>query len=241
MSKQRKYVVINIIAFIFLIGTSVIFARSGNTLNDGSVNPLFMPAGYAFSIWSLIYILLAVWILKGVNPTASEQLMYENVGYWLAASMIFSGLTISVPLEYTVVMIVLALITAIVAYLRVDESEVSKLYRIPFSFLVGWLSVATIVNISLFLKSQGITELLGINEIGWTILMLAIGGILALLFSSRQQDYIYPLVFIWAYIAIAVKRTDVPSIQYMAVITSLVLGAWIVYNIAQMYLQKDEA
>ena len=240
MSKQRRNVVVNLIAFIFLLGASVVFSRDGNTLNDGQIMPIFMPAGYAFSIWSLIYLLLGIWIIKGVNPSENEQKMYKNVGYWLAAALVFSALTIIVPLEWTVGMILLALVTALVAYQKVDKSASNRIYRIPYSLLVGWLSVATIVNISLVLKSKGITEIFGIGEVGWAIIMLAVGAILAIFFSVSKDDNLYPLVFVWGYIAIAVRNAEIPSIVRMALIASGLLIVLVTYNLVSQFFEREK-
>ena len=72
------------------------------------------------------------------------------------------------PTTFSVIMIIGALITSLVIYNIVDKFNIAKRYRIPFSLLSGWLSVATIVNISKFLRNMGVTNILGINQVGWT-------------------------------------------------------------------------
>ncbi len=239
MFKGKNLKWLNLVSFVFLLVASAVFARQGSMFNDGSVMTLFMPAPYAFSIWFLIYILLGIWVLGGFTQAPKVEAMYQDVGYWFALTMVFTGLTILLPLEWTVFAIVVALITALITYTKVDQSDVAVWYRVPFSFLTGWLSVATIVNVSLVLKSQGVTELLGIGEVGWAIIMLAVGTIIAILFAVMKSDSIYPLVFIWGYIAIAVQNSDVEPVARMALTMSIVLGVLIIGNIIKYFRDRQ--
>ena len=83
------------------------------------------------------------------------------------------------------------------------------LVKLPFSIYLGWVSVATIVNAAVYLYKIG-WDGFGISETAWTIIMLIVGMILAVLVSFRYRDSVYPLVFTWAYIAIALKQRMSP-------------------------------
>ncbi|MEG1254619.1 hypothetical protein [Clostridium sp.] len=231
MKNKQVLSIINLLGFIFLLMASFVFARTGNMFNTNEIMPIFMPAPYAFSIWILIYILLGIWVIKGFFANTDEEVMYEDVGYWFVVCMIFTGLTILVPTKISPIFIIIALVTALVIYTIISKSYVSKLFKVPFSFLTAWLSVATIVNISLVLKMMGITEIFGIGEVGWAIIMLVIGTLIAILFTITQMDNIYALVFIWGYVAIAIHNKVIQSVVRTSIIMCVILAITIGYNL----------
>lgn len=235
MNKKNIFSLINVISFLFLLVASFLFARSSNMFNTSEVMPLFMPAPYAFSIWLFIYVLLALWTIWGFFATGNTAKMYEKIGLWFAATMIFSGFTILVPIEWATLFIICALISSLIVYFKIRGSDVSRIFSIPFSFLTAWLSIATIVTISLLLKTLGITQILGFDEITWTIFLLAFGTIIAILFTLSNQDLIYPLVFIWGYIAIAIQNNTIPAIVRMSLFMCILLIFTIIYT---LYLKK---
>ncbi|MFB9324799.1 hypothetical protein ACFFSY_02445 [Paenibacillus aurantiacus] len=109
----------------------------------------------------------------------------------------------------------------------------SLLVRLPFSLYLGWISVATIVNISVALYKSG-WDGFGISDATWTIVVLAFGTVLAFVVGGKYSDPYYVLVFVWAYIAIAYKQHSYDQIVTAALIaTSLLL----VYSIA-LWIRK---
>lgn len=240
MNEKRGIAVINTLGFLFLLASSFIFAMNGNMFNTQEIMPIFMPAPYAFSIWFLIYACLGVWVGKGFFASADQMEMYQDIGYWFFVCMILTGLTILVPINISPIFIISALITALVIYKKIDSNEeISKLFRVPFSLLTGWLSVATIVNISLVLKMNGVTELLGIGEMAWAIILLAVGTVIAILFTIKNEDNLYPLVFIWGYIAIAVQNQDNDIITKMVIAMCIIILVAIGYNILGQIGEKS--
>ena len=178
----------------------------------------------------VIYLALAIWIIKGFFAKDKIKEMYLKISLWFVACMILNGVTVLLPTTFSVIMIIGALITSLVIYNIVDKFNIAKRYRIPFSLLSGWLSVATIVNISKFLRNMGVTNILGINQVGWTNTLLVVGCILAILFTIIRNDIVYPLVFIWGYIAIAVQNKDINSIIYTASATCVIIIIGIIYG-----------
>ncbi len=78
--------------------------------------------------------------------------------------------------------------------------------RVPFSLYLGWISVATITNLAVFVKYSG-WEIPDASESTWVVVMAVVGALLAFLVARATRDWIYPLVFVWAYVAIAVKQS----------------------------------
>ena len=229
MRNEKVISTINLIGFAFLMYASYLF-RTNQSAFDKDLDPLFNPAPYSFAIWMVIYLALAIWIIKGFFAKDKIKQMYLKISLWFVACMILNGVTVLLPTTFSVIMIIGALITSLVIYNIVDKFNIAKRYRIPFSLLSGWLSVATIVNISKFLRNMGVTNILGINQVGWTNTLLVVGCILAILFTIIRNDIVYPLVFIWGYIAIAVQNKDINSIIYTASATCVIIIIGIIYG-----------
>ena len=229
MRNEKVISTINLIGFAFLMYASYLF-RSNQSAFNKDLDPLFNPAPYSFGIWIVIYISLIIWIIKGFFAKDKIKEMYLKISLWFVACMILNGVTVLLPTTFSVIMIIGALITSLVIYNIVDKFNIAKRYRIPFSLLSGWLSVATIVNISKALRNFGITNILGIGQVGWTNILLGVGAILAILFTIIRNDILYPLVFIWGYIGILVQNKDINSIVYTSIAMIAVIGAGIVYG-----------
>ena len=229
MRNEKVISTINLIGFAFLMYASYLF-RTNQSAFDKDLDPLFNPAPYSFAIWMVIYLALAIWIIKGFFAKDKIKEMYLKISLWFVACMILNGVTVLLPTTFSVIMIIGALITSLVIYNIVDKFNIAKRYRIPFSLLSGWLSVATIVNISKFLRNMGVTNILGINQVGWTNTLLVVGCILAILFTIIRNDIVYPLVFIWGYIAIAVQNKYINSIIYTVGGTCVLIIIGIIYG-----------
>ncbi|MBK5247288.1 MAG: tryptophan-rich sensory protein, partial [Peptostreptococcaceae bacterium] len=72
------------------------------------------------------------------------------------------------------------------------------LVRAPFSLYFGWITVATIANITAFLVGNN-WDGFGMAPKTWTIILLVIGIIIASAVVIQNKDYIYPFVILWAY------------------------------------------
>lgn len=231
MKNKKVIASINLIGFIFLMCASFIFAKKQGMFDTDKIKPVFMPASYAFSIWILIYILMFLWIVKGFFPTYKQFDMYKKSGVVFFICEILTGLTVLVPTKISPIFIVGALVTSLITYKIVDKSDVSKIYKVPFSFLTAWLSVATIVDISQVLKILGIKNIGMLDEVTIAILLLIIGAIIAILFTIVKKDNIYPFIFIWGYIAIAIENKKIVSIVIMALGACVIIFLSVLYNL----------
>jgi hypothetical protein len=103
--------------------------------------------------------------------------------------------------------------------------------QVPFSLYLGWLSVATIANITALLVHIG-WNWRGITDIYWTNIVIVVAALLALLALWRKFDIIYSLVIIWAFLGIILKRLAVDPIYASSIIWVLgiciaVISLWI--------------
>ncbi|MBZ5202769.1 tryptophan-rich sensory protein [Planomicrobium chinense] len=202
------------IAFIAIIVVNAmanILPINGQTTGEISnrLPVLFTPAGYAFSIWSVIYILLAIWIIgfwvrlkKGQVPSIKITSFFVlsalfNISWLLLWHYEFFGWSILAMIGYLLALIGL--------YLQYGNEERGLLERFPVAVNMGWISVATIVNISFVLTYYNWSGW-GLSDQLWTVIMLTVATALALHIRFHHSDIPYALVFIWAFIGIAVKH-----------------------------------
>lgn len=110
--------------------------------------------------------------------------------------------------------------------------------RLPFSIYFGWITVATIANITTFFVSIGWNGF-GLSDVFWTILILIIGAIIGLWRAFLDKDIAYLLVFLWAYLGILNKHLNEFAGQYEGVITTLII-CLIIFFLGALYLSYIE-
>jgi len=211
---------IGIIATIIVNALAVLLPLNGkatNELSDALPN-LFVPSGITFSIWSVIYIFLIIFMLYQIYGliTKKTDLKYlENIGIWFMLASLANVLWIFLwHYEYVAVsliaMIVL-LLSLMMMYLKLNIglSDVSNKEKIAvnttISIYFGWITVATIANVTAVLVSLNVGELFLGQEV-WTILVIAVATLIAILIIVQRKDIPYSLVIIWALLGIVIKR-----------------------------------
>ncbi|MEM6842542.1 MAG: tryptophan-rich sensory protein [Bacteroidota bacterium] len=190
----------------------------GKTIGEVSdkYSTLITPAGYAFAIWGLIYLTLGVYVYYQAFGAHRIQHAYNRAAFPLILNLIAnSAWLVAFQLEYialSAVLMLIILVTLIqLVTLWTNDRTVpaweKRQMRIPFTLYLGWISVATIVNFSLLIKYTG-GNALGLSESVWVVIMTSVGAALALLVMFSARSKLYPLVFIWAYVAIAIAQQD---------------------------------
>jgi len=220
----------------------VIFAVAGTILVNGLANALplngqttgeisdrfqvyFVPAGYVFSIWGLIYVGIILYAIYQALPAQRENPSLRRIGYPFALSCLANVIWLLLwHYEYFVLTLVamaslLALLIVIYVRLGIGKVKVSTaekwLVHLPFSIYLGWISVATIANVTSVLDYLNWNQW-GLSAESWTVIMLLIAVILAWAMSLTRGDIAYCLVLIWAFIGIAVKNADTPMVATAA-------------------------
>ena len=207
---------------------------NGQTTGDFSDKypSLFTPAGYVFSIWGLIYFLLAVFIVYQALPSQKDNPRLERLGYLFAISCIFNFFWIIVwhyELIFLSQMMMLGILaTLIMSYERlgIGTSEVPAAerwaVRLAFSIYLGWITVATVANTSVLLISLGVDG--GAFAPLWAIIAIVAALGIGLTVLARRGDIPYVLVLVWAFVGIAVKQWGAtPSVVVAALVAAAVL------------------
>jgi benzodiazapine receptor len=225
---------VNVLAVaVTLVVNGLANALPLNGKTTGSISDqfevFFVPAGYVFSIWGLIYIALIAFAIYQALPAQRENPRLRRVGYWFAlscaANVVWLFLWHYEIFIGTILVMLVLLISLIVIYLILDigRQRVSRAEKwcvnTPFSVYLGWISVATIANASdvlNFINWDG----WGIPPEIWTIIMLAAGLALAAAMSFMRGDIAYGLVLVWAFVGIAVKQARTPLVANAAWVMS---------------------
>ncbi|HUF39519.1 MAG TPA: tryptophan-rich sensory protein [Anaerolineales bacterium] len=181
----------------------------------------FVPAGYVFSIWGLIYVGLIAYTIYQALPAQRDDPTLRRIApaYWLAslANSIWIFLWHYEHFAWTLVAMVTLLLALIAIYrMAVRETGAGRWFvRLPFSIYLGWISVATIANFAQVLSGWG-WGASNTVAVAWTVIMIAVAVLLGLLMRHRENDLAYGLVLIWALVGIAVEQADVLPVSYAA-------------------------
>lgn len=180
----------------------------------------FVPAGYVFSIWGLIYILLIIFVVAQLKVNGLKKIQVPIIISSLA-NCIWLVLWHYYLIGVSVIIMLILLVTLIYIYQNLKDQK--AILKIPFSVYLGWISVATIANITAFLYSLN-WDGFGISGSMWAAFLIVIAGTLGAIAIFKNKDYVYPLVIIWAIIGIAVKFPGQSDIFVGVIISIIILG-----------------
>jgi hypothetical protein len=257
LSKKQYLQIGNIIAVIVTIAINLlanIVPFGGNTTGDLAENypNLFVPAGYVFSIWFIIYVLIVIFAFyqaKDLFKSEKEDLPFiEKISIFFIIGSLGNILWIFFW-HYEVVIgamisILILFISLLIIYvnLEIGISEAprnEKLYvHLPISVYFGWLTVATVAQIVALLVDLGVPSLGLLAEL-LTVMVIVVVLLLALINLYTREDIAYNLVIVWASIGIFVKQ--LPSnllVSITALIAALIVGIYIIYLVYNNYIKK---
>jgi hypothetical protein len=230
MTGDRLVRWVNVAALVAAIAVNALAnALPLNNLTTGEISDrfevYFVPAGYVFAIWGLIYLALAAFVVYQALPAQRDNPRLARIGYLFAASCVANAAWLFLwhyeRFGWTLVamLALLALLIAIYLRLGIGREQVSPaekwLVHVPFSIYLGWITVATIANVTSLLDYVGWGGW-GISAAAWTMIVLAAASGIALLTALTRRDVAYLLVLVWALAGIAVKHSDVERVATAA-------------------------
>ncbi|MEL6616164.1 MAG: tryptophan-rich sensory protein [Bacteroidota bacterium] len=186
-----------------LAGAGLLFGVQTGEVSD-SVTTGVTPAGWAFSIWSVIFLGTLVFGLWQARPAARGP-RYDAIALPFIAANLFNGLW-QIPWSLRLFGVAAVVIVGILAslawlYVRLDQMDLDRTERwtlgIPTSLWFAWLCVATAVNITVALAAAGWTG----GALWPPLFALTVGGIGAALLW-RTGDVAFAAVLVWAFGAI---------------------------------------
>jgi hypothetical protein len=181
---------------------------------------LFTPAGVTFSIWGLIYLLLLGYILYQFGLGQKEkslerEKLFATINRYFFITSLANILWIFAwhyGIIWLSVIIMLTLLLFLIKIANVINKEhyslVDTLFiRLPFSVYFGWITVATIANITVFLVSVNWNGF-GMVESFWAVIILLVGAGIGILRMLKDKNIFYGTVLVWAYGGIWLKHTS---------------------------------
>ena len=211
-----------------------------------SFDVYFVPAGYVFSIWSVIYLGLIAYAVFQLLPAQRENPRLGQTGWWFVLSCAANSAWLFLwhygYFALSVIAMLTLLISLIVIYLRlgVGQQAVTPgerwLVQLPFSIYLGWVTVATIANVTAFLDSINWNGF-GLSPETWTFIMLVVAIAVAALMAYSRQDIAYLLVLVWAFIGIGVEQADTAQVANAAYLAAGIVGVFVILVILQKFRQ----
>ncbi len=243
---------LKILVAITFIGTVVVNYLANalplNNITAGEVSDLypnlFAPAGITFSIWGLIYLLLGLFVLYYIGvfkkKTTNTKLLDNVSKYFVITGL--ANISWIFSWHYQIIFLSLILILVILFCLIKIASMIAKanlkgkeyfFVELPFSVYFGWITVATIANVTVLLVSlnwQGF----GLPEVFWAVSIIIIGAMTGLWRMLKDKSVAYGLVFVWAYTGIIIKHVSPAEFagQYPLVIITAGVCAFIFFATA---------
>ncbi|NJO40153.1 MAG: tryptophan-rich sensory protein [Cyanobacteria bacterium CRU_2_1] len=233
----RQWLTIVAIFGAFLVNVlSNIFPLNG--LNIGEIsNTLFadvkiIPANYAFVIWGLIYLGLFAFSIYQLLPAQRHDPKLRRIGDFLVIACGFQALWVFLFLSrmfiFSAIVMVGILLPLMAIYSQLEigrhRSRQEKWFvHVPLSIYMGWITVATVVNVALALGSLRWNGLGIVPEI-WTVVMVIVSSAIGALATIQRRDPAFTLVIVWALVAIAVRQLAVPMIALTAIGAAIGLG-----------------
>lgn len=241
--KLRQFLVVfSVVTMIVMnyLSNEGVFGGMTNKQISEKYPTLITPAGYAFSIWGLIFLGVLGFAIYQALPSQQTNPRFRAVGWWVVlntlCNAIWSPLFNNEQIGIALIVILVMLFSVAIIEQRLlmrprvpvvapdldatlPESPASAaetwLARIPFSVYFGWLTIATILNVAVYLKATEF-ELLNTSEETWAIGVLIVGLVVGAWIFNRYRSVAYILVFAWAYVAIAVEQSGYGTVQIAA-------------------------
>ncbi len=226
--------------FINYLSNTGLINNNTNASVSREVQNLFTPAGYAFSIWGIIYLLVLGFVIYqglGLFQKKLENSLAEKIGLWFITSCLLNSLWLFAWLHEQLLLAVVIMTLLLGSLMQIhlkthslkDKGSIKYNYytRLPFSIYMGWISVALIANVAGYLTQIG-WDGFGMSDVFWTITMIIVAGLLNLLVSRNHNLPEFALVGAWALIAIAVanwEEQQIVSITAIAVAIILIISS----------------
>ena len=195
----------------------------------------FQPAGWTFTIWTVIYLLLLAFVAYRMLPLGRRNRRMKQIDpLFLVANL--ANITWLVLWHYeqwlpsvvvmTVLLAALALIYVALRRTHRDRPPVTTerlMVWTPFSVYLGWITVAFLANLTVWMDRTG-TQLWGISPRWWAVLMILVALLMTAVMAFWLHDPAYTLVLAWAFLGIGAEQWDRSKVVAIAAFVALLLA-----------------
>lgn len=215
-------------------GVGLLFGRDPKSISDG-LPSAFTPAGFTFSIWSVIFLgLIAFALWQGRVDQRGARLDAIGWPFLLANVLNITWLLAWHSLSFTLsVVIMLALLGSLIwLYVRLDRLQLRGAERlwlgVPISLYLAWITVATPANITAWLVNLGYRDgLWGLGAPAWAAVLVAVAALVGAFLLWRKRDFAFGAVLLWAFYGVYAARPNVELLTAVIVLAGVALAlAW---------------
>lgn len=223
--RMRSFLVlaatIGVIVFNWIAATGRLGGRDTGSISD-DYQTLVTPAGYAFSIWSLIYLGMLAFSIYQLLPANIARFRSIRSLYILTCALNCGWLYFWQDEQMLICLFVIIALLAGLFFINYQVQNPASLtetwvVKAPFGIYFGWVTAATAVNFAILLKFLRVELSYTVETIIAVVLMLAV-AFAAIIIRTRLTNYFYPLAVAWALTAIAVKQSGKTAIVVAAAI-----------------------
>ncbi|MDH8677508.1 tryptophan-rich sensory protein [Fusibacter bizertensis] len=223
IKKEKDMKVTTTIAYIFMLTINILANTIPlNNITTGEVSDryanLFAPTGFTFAIWGLIYLALGGFIIfqwRDAFYSPETSVMVIQLRKWFSLSSLANGLWIVMwhydELAISVFMMFIILFCLIKSINLIHSAKLTTSERIwihkPFSLYFGWITIASIANVTTFLTKQHFV-LFNFTEELTTSIVLVLGALVTTIVLMKFKDLTYGMVALWSYYGILFKHTS---------------------------------
>lgn len=238
--RQIALLLLNSITLLFTLAMNYLWGTgAAGSASVGEISSryetFFTPAGYAFSIWGLIYLLLLAFV--GYQWFAwlkyRDKHYLKQTGIWFALGNLANGFWIlawtneAIGLSLGLIGILLLSLLVLMVKLRLEiwnaPVRIIAFVWWPVCIYLGWIVVATMANFSVLLVRLYPDGAIA-TQAFWTILMIVVAGLVYVLLIYYRNMREAAFVGIWALTAIAVKQWhENEPVVYAALLASIIL------------------
>ena len=250
MKKTQILSILNFVALVIHVTLS--YFTQFKLINEQDVgqvsdayDSLFTPAGITFAIWGVIYTALLFFCIYHIRMAFKQEETHHanknvrRIGPWFILNNIGAASWLIVWTKGLITasagLIIFQLLALIIIHLRLNIHDPhgktdSKIFtQFPLSIYFGWLTIATIANISVYLLASGWKGFgLDYSPIEWTRIMIGIAVFLTALVVFTRRNVFFGLVIIWALYGIILKRESLNATVYADIIKTAWIGLGIV-------------
>jgi len=243
---------VNVLAFavtVIVNGLASSLALNGRTTAEVSDHyfTLVTPAGYVFSIWGVIYVLLLAFVVFQALPSQREKPFLRQISVLFILSSVFNVVWLflwhydRIVLSVALMFALLATLIAVYLRLGIGKTMVTLKERVfvhlPFSVYLGWITVASIANVASALVAVG-WDGFGLASDVWAVLVIAVALLITLGVIATRRDVAYSLVLVWALVGIAVNQSAYQNVVLASLIGAVTIVVALVAVLAVSKLKK---
>jgi hypothetical protein len=254
--KKQAALVFALVSFLFaLVMNALANILPLNGLSTGEISDLyfnyFAPTGLTFSIWAVIYIGLSIYLFFRVKLKDQflEKLTIKQlnqIDILFGISSLANGLWIISWHYLQFYLSLLWMIVILIALIFINQiiKKISGKIFIPFRIYFGWITIATVANVTTLIVSDA-------NRFRWlwnggevsqqimTLIILIIAIIIGALTTLLQEDLYYGSVIIWALFGIYLRHTEnLPDFGITMISRAALIGIFVI-GLMMIWLKKD--